>query len=339
MCLRRNSVNGRLLVSMPSSKHAPGVAHAKRLLSIAYSASNQCLNLLMASPLEAAIRWRALEAPLGIVSGRLLIIGAHPDDETLGCGAIASEILKKGGSVCVVIATEGEASRSYSDRHEMVDIRRAEASSAADTLGIGAENVHWLNLLDGDLSSHEAEMTSVLQGLVEVWEPNVVLTNASSDPHPDHAAVGRATRRALSVTHPALFEYMIWGWYQPWSWLRSLAAARDIPASGAELPFSAVQFRSLSGLECKRRALSCYLSQLAPTAVKMDLPAGTGMLSHRFLAHFLKTSEVIFPVNTAARELIKSSLDAEGSENSDARSAAGESTGMRGQGRCPGRRS
>jgi hypothetical protein len=59
----------------------------------------------------------------------------------------------------------------------------------------------------------------------------------------------------------------------------------------------------------------------------MDLPAGTGMLSHRFLAHFVKTCEVIFPVNAAARELIKSSLDAEGSENSDARSAAEESTG------------
>ena len=100
---------------MPSSKHAPGVVHAKRLLSNVYSASNQCLNLLMASPLEAAIRSRALEAPLGIVSGRLLIIAAHPDDETLGCGAITSEILKKGGSVRVVIVTEVGASRSYSN--------------------------------------------------------------------------------------------------------------------------------------------------------------------------------------------------------------------------------
>ena len=34
-----------------------------------------------------------------------------------------------------------------------------------------------------------------------------------------------------------------------------------------------------------------------------------------------------------------SRLNPEGSENSDARSAPGESTGMRGQGRCPGRRS
>jgi LmbE family N-acetylglucosaminyl deacetylase len=205
----------------------------------------------MASPLEAAIRRRALESPLGIVSGQLLIIAAHRDDETLGCGAITSEILKKGGSVCVVIVTDGEASRSYSDRNEVADIRRAEASSAADTLGIGAENVHWLNLADGGISPNEAEMTSVLKGLAEVWEPNVVLTNASTDPHPhpDDAAVGKATRRALLVTRPALFEYLIWGRYQPWAWLRSLAAAHDIPASGAELPFSTVKIRSLSGLE------------------------------------------------------------------------------------------
>jgi hypothetical protein len=40
MRLRRNAINGRLLVSMPSSTHAPGVAHAKRLLAIAYPASN-----------------------------------------------------------------------------------------------------------------------------------------------------------------------------------------------------------------------------------------------------------------------------------------------------------
>jgi LmbE family N-acetylglucosaminyl deacetylase len=177
---------------------------------------------------------------------------------------------------------------------------------ATAVLGIESKNVHWLNLPDTNLTAHEDQMVLLVEELVEFCNPDVVLVTASSDPHPDHAALGRAARRAVFATSPALFEYMIWGWYDPRSWLRTLIKRRDASASGADRPFGAVQFRSPGGLECKRRALSCYLSQLGPTAVKVGLPAGTGILSHRFLSHFLKKSEVVFPVNTAARELIES---------------------------------
>jgi LmbE family N-acetylglucosaminyl deacetylase len=251
---------------------------------------------------------------LGNLPDRLLVIAPHPDDETIGCGLIAYETVKRGGSVWVAIATNGEDSRSGSRQEFIAEVRHAETSMATAVLGIKSKNVRWLNLPNTNLTAHEDQLVLLVEEIVELCKPNVVLVTASSDPHPDHAALGRAARRAVFATDPALFEYMVWGWYDPLSWLRILIRTRDGSASGAERPFGAVQFRSPEGLECKRRALSCYHSQLGPTAVKVGLPAGTGMLSHRFLSHFLKTSEVVFPVNTVARELIESGVTSDASD-------------------------
>ena len=290
------------------------VGVARQFLSTAWSTANKCADLLMAVPLEVVIRWHASEMSLGNLPDRLLVIAPHPDDETIGCGLIVYETVKAGGCVWVAIATSGEGSRSGSGQELFAEVRRAETSMATAVLGIKSENVRWLNLPDANLTAHEDQMVLLVEELVEFCKPNVVLVTASSDPHPDHAALGRAARRAVFATHPALFEYVVWGWYDPRSWLRTLIRTRDASASGADLPFGAVHFRSPDGLECKRRALSCYLSQLGPTAVKVGLPAGTGMLSHRFLSHFLKTSEVVFPVNTAARELIESGVTSNASD-------------------------
>lgn len=281
---------------------------ARKFLSTAWSTANKCADLLMAVPLEVVIRWRAKEMSLGNLPERLLVIAPHPDDEIIGCGLIAYETVKRGGTVWVAFATNGEGPRSAPHQGSMAEVRHSEATTATAVLGIKSKNVRWLNLPDSNLTAHEDQLVLFVEEIVELCKPNVVLVTASSDPHPDHAALGRAARRAVLVTHTALFEYMIWGWYDPRSWLRILIRTRDASTSGADLPFGAVKFQSRDGLECKRRALSCYLSQLGPTAVKVGLPAGTGMLSHRFLSHFLKTSEVVFPVNTAARELVASSV-------------------------------
>ena len=146
---------------------------------------------------------------------------------------------------------------------------------ATAVLGINSSKVRWLDFPDTKLASYEDQLIVLVEEMVELYKPDVVLVTASSDPHPDHAALGRAAKRAVSSSRSALFEYMVWGWYDPRSWLRTLIRRRDATASGADRPFDAVQFRSPSGLDTKRRALSCYPSQLGRSAVRVGLPAGT----------------------------------------------------------------
>ena len=47
---------------------------------------------------------------------RILVIVAHPDDETIGMGGTISKLVKDGDSVDVISMTDGVSSRTKSSR-------------------------------------------------------------------------------------------------------------------------------------------------------------------------------------------------------------------------------
>jgi GlcNAc-PI de-N-acetylase len=47
--------------------------------------------------------------PMGIPSGRVLVVAAHPDDETLGAGGFLHATSAAGAQIELVAATDGEA--------------------------------------------------------------------------------------------------------------------------------------------------------------------------------------------------------------------------------------
>jgi hypothetical protein len=92
----------------------------------------------------------------------LVLVAAHPDDETLGLGATAAMLSRRGVTVQVVAVTDGEA--AYPDgscgRRELAKLRRDELAAAAEALGLPTPI--FLRIPDGEVQPHERRLSARL---------------------------------------------------------------------------------------------------------------------------------------------------------------------------------
>ncbi|HUX69720.1 MAG TPA: PIG-L deacetylase family protein, partial [Cellulomonadaceae bacterium] len=77
----------------------------------------------MAAP-EALPRWRSV-----------LVVVAHPDDESFGLGAVIDSLVSRGASVTVLCLTHGEASTLHGSTADLATLRESELRTAAAALG------------------------------------------------------------------------------------------------------------------------------------------------------------------------------------------------------------
>jgi LmbE family N-acetylglucosaminyl deacetylase len=253
---------------------------------------------IMTSVLPPLARRWSHDVTSDLTVGRLLVLAPHPDDETLGCGATVIRTLLSGGDALVVCATDGRSFPAVGDPKVMGATRRGELAAATEVLGVNPEQVRILDFPDGELSRHEDSLAASLATLVRSWQPTTVLVSAVCDPHPDHAALGRAARRAMAGQAGALFEYMVWGWVNPTRWLLGTRSFRN---GGAARVSRAVTVRTEGMLATKRDALCCHRSQFGLSAPMSELSAGDGSQS-QFLANFFGEFEIFFPVNAEGRD-------------------------------------
>lgn len=211
---------------------------------------------------------------------RLLVVSAHPDDETLAAAGLLARAARLGLPVAVLVLSSGEASHPGSPTHspdELADRRRHEVTDAVAALAPGAR-VSLLGLPDGSLSDHAAEAAEAVAaelggGGRDTW----VVAPWRADGHPDHAAAGRAAADAASAVDARLFEYPVWAWH--WSTPDSDVWPRD-----------ALRALRLSGeeLELKSRALAAHRSQVEPLSA---LVGDEAIVGHSFGAHFTRRFE------------------------------------------------
>lgn len=145
----------------------------------------------------------------------VVLVGAHPDDETLGFGATASMLAASGVRVQIVSASDGGAAFpevSLLQRYRLEHTRRAELRHAAGVLGLPAPVC--LGLPDGDIEHHERRLADLLTEILAT-KPAGTWCAATwrGDGHPDHEAVGRAAAQAAGNTGAALIEYPVWMWH------------------------------------------------------------------------------------------------------------------------------
>lgn len=149
-------------------------------------------------------------------SKRLLVILAHPDDESFGMGSTLAKYTAEGVTVDYACATRGEAGEvSLEQLHGHADLgslRTAELTYAAHELGLTA--VHFLGYHDSGMqgaaeNQHPRSMLQVpfdemvqqLVALIRVLRPQVIVTFNSYGGygHPDHIQIHRATVRAFGA--------------------------------------------------------------------------------------------------------------------------------------------
>lgn len=136
------------------------------------------------------------------MSRTLLLLFAHPDDETFLTGGVACRYASEGVRVVLATATLGESGKTgdppVCTRDVLPAARERELRAAAALLGIA--QVHLLGYRDRELASAPPDVIrEQLVGLVRAWRPQVVV---SFDPnggnlHPDHVAISRFATDAL----------------------------------------------------------------------------------------------------------------------------------------------
>lgn len=118
---------------------------------------------------------------------RVLAVGAHPDDLELLCAGTLAKYSLRGDEVVMAVATNGEVGSSTLSKAEIAAVRKEE--SAASAAEIKARLI-WMNYPDEFLFSDASARLGFLD-MVRSVRPDVILTHAPSDYHPDHRATGQ----------------------------------------------------------------------------------------------------------------------------------------------------
>jgi len=251
----------------------------------------------------------ARDVTAAVAARDAVVLAPHPDDETLGVGATILRKLAAGARVTVVVVTDGRHSHASPvlPPAELARRRSLEMAEAARRLGLGADAVRRVGLEDGTVAAHEDALVAALAALLDELRPAELYTTGAGEPHPDHAAVGRAARRAAlaavrpSAPGPEVLEYPVWLW-GAWPLTAGRRAGSVLDAARTVVGRRAVAVRTGAHRDAKRFALDAHASQLRrPAEVPDDAP--WAVLPPDVLAAALGDREVFFraPSPGAAR--------------------------------------
>ena len=208
----------------------------------------------------------------------LLVVVAHPDDESIACGATIARAAAAGVRVIVVSLTRGEAGPSAGERgpDALAATRWRELQAAA--VRLGAAGVAACGHADGLLPwTDPALVIADISALIEAAAPAVVVTFGADGLywHPDHVAVHERTTEAvrrLGPRAPALFYVTM-----PPGQMQALVDADpahrpavpgldDAAAFGADALAPTLVIPAGPFARTKLAAIRCHASQLAASA-------------------------------------------------------------------------
>jgi len=181
---------------------------------------------------------------------RVVVIGAHPDDEILGAGGCLARHVLLGHEVHAVVVADGAGSRYPA---QMMATLEADARRAAAVIGFAS--LHLLGLPDQRLDTLPfIELTQLLEAQLDRLAPTVVYTHFPGDVNADHAAVARAAWTACRpYARPALRRFAVFETPSSTEWAWPLPGAAFEPNLFVDVSDT---------LETKIAAMECYGSEL-----------------------------------------------------------------------------
>lgn len=155
--------------------------------------------------------WRELEAMITtlfgdgarhVAAGPVAVIGAHPDDETIG----ASWLLARAPSLSIIQVTDGAPhdrrlwpSDAPRTRTDYAALRRTECEAALAEVGVSPRQIMNLWFADQDAARSLVEVARSLATVLARIVPTLVVTHPYEGGHPDHDATSFAVRAALAL--------------------------------------------------------------------------------------------------------------------------------------------
>lgn len=209
---------------------------------------------------------RALDAlEGGVYAEPALIVVAHPDDETVGLGAM----LDRFADLRLIHVTDGAprdmgdaAAAGYASRKAYADARAAELDAALAALEFRGSR-RALGWVDQEAALHLTSMARTLAR--ELDGRALVVTHAHEGGHPDHDACAFAVQAACALRArdgarpPARLEFPT---YRREGGSRVIGTFAPGPAAGVERAFPPSPTRAAA----KRAALARWFSQAAVLA-------------------------------------------------------------------------
>lgn len=230
----------------------------------------------------------------GMEQPRLLVIVAHPDDETFGCGSLLLHAAARGVATFVCCATRGEAGEpapgSGITQQQLPVVRERELREAAVFLGV--VDVELLDYRDsgmngpvptGGLTGAPIDAVATeLAAMIDGIRPHVVVTLDAADGHRDHAhvrdatlaAVERAAWRTPRVYLHGLPRSLLRRWADHMRAERPDSPYLDVDAAGLGTPDASVTtlVDVAAHLDERRAAIAIHASQVSPfTSLPHDL--------------------------------------------------------------------
>lgn len=194
-------------------------------------------------------------------SKRLMVILAHPDDESFPIGGTLAKVAAEDGEVMLVTATRGEAGIPGLSPDEAGRVRERELRAACDVLGV--RQLCILGYRDGTLETVDTNTAAdTLANLMRAFRPDVVITFSPDgiSGHPDHVTVHRWAMTAFKRAWRA-------GWAERLYFIapsEATAQGCGVPPSGEQVGGAVAYVDVGAHLVTKARAMQCHTSQNPP---------------------------------------------------------------------------
>lgn len=198
---------------------------------------------------------------------RMLVLAAHPDDETIGASAILGRI----PGARVVYLTDGAPADAQlrsphvsGSRELYACVRAEEAASALSFVEVSPERILFLSGLDQEAIFRVGDLTNELVTVIQEFQPSAIITHPYEGGHPDHdtaALVAHLCTHALQKNgkRPDILEmtsyHMVEGKRETGQYLPSAPLLNDRQQPDICLKLSAEERTR------KARMLGCYVSQ------------------------------------------------------------------------------
>jgi N-acetylglucosamine malate deacetylase 2 len=191
----------------------------------------------------------------------VLVVIAHPDDESFGLGAVIDQFAAGGAAVHILCFTHGEASTLNQTRTSLRRARETELRQAAAELG--AASVTLLDYPDGglaglppgDLAGHVADAAARVGA-----SGMLVFDDTGVTGHPDHQAATHA-----AVLSGRRSQLPVLAWTLPAAVAARLAAETAQPFAGQ--PPDRIDLCLRVSRQRQRQAARLHVTQIPPKAV------------------------------------------------------------------------
>lgn len=234
----------------------------------------------------------------------LVVLAAHPDDESLGAGGLVHRLAARGVPVTLVVATDGEGSHpgSSTSPDELRAIRRRELLDAVDALAAGSR-VLLLGLPDGGLREHRDVLRTAVEAAVDLATGTRAGTRRGTgrtlvcapwrgDGHRDHRIAGEVAAEVATTRDARLVEYPVWFWH--WA-----------DPAGPDVPWDALRGLRLTVDEAaaKGKAVAAHASQVGPLSGD---PGDEAVVGPEMLRHAARQVEVLVEADRPGQDATSS---------------------------------